>query len=208
MGKSNKSGKELVGQMKKYKLYEHPFNMPWSDDQDDMFTWWLTLEAKPNYLEILALKLLRIKPQNASCERVYSILKWLSANRRARLNTSKLEAMAKIHSWYISNAKEELKHISKNFSEEEIKFMIQNINFDDDEFFINEDLCENEEINELIIPESRLEIDEYINLQHELFNESNENSMKDIESETETIGELNFNANDIMEEFDDSFFED
>ncbi|CAG8750849.1 13459_t:CDS:2, partial [Racocetra persica] len=37
-----------------------------SDKQDDMFTWWLTLEIQPNYIEKLAFKILNLKPHNAS----------------------------------------------------------------------------------------------------------------------------------------------
>ncbi|RIB24788.1 hypothetical protein C2G38_2167650 [Gigaspora rosea] len=49
-----------------------PFNMYWND-LDDVLNWWL---------KKLAIKILNLKPHNASCKRIHSILKWFSENRR------------------------------------------------------------------------------------------------------------------------------
>ena len=43
---------------------------------DTLFTWWETCHQNDNYIQELALKILSITPQNASSERVFSILGW------------------------------------------------------------------------------------------------------------------------------------
>ncbi|CAG8561611.1 12728_t:CDS:2 [Gigaspora rosea] len=69
--------------------------MSWND-QDDVLIWWLTLDIQPNYLEKLVIKILNLKPHNAS---------------------------SKVYPWCVSNSKKELKYFSNKITKEEIKYM-------------------------------------------------------------------------------------
>ncbi|CAH1765329.1 18292_t:CDS:2, partial [Entrophospora sp. SA101] len=57
----------------------------------------------------LALHLYAISPSQAVCEHNFSTLKWMYGDYQTKLNIYKVEAMCKIHSYYISNLDKELK---------------------------------------------------------------------------------------------------
>jgi hypothetical protein len=103
----------------------------------------MTCPEKPTYLQRIALKLLSIVPHLANCERIFSVLRWFYGQRRTKLNTNRISMMAKIHSYYVSNAKNQLQYYGNLLSDNEVQNQIiyatqnltdfQEIN-DDDEF--------------------------------------------------------------------------
>ncbi|CAG8583102.1 17945_t:CDS:2 [Cetraspora pellucida] len=160
------------------------------NEQDDIFTWWLTLEIQPNHIEKLASKILNLRPQNA-------------------------KSMAKVYSWYVTNSQNELKYLLDEVTEEEIKYMVSNMNQfnEDEEFLLVENNNNLNEINELysnILPEDQLDIDNTMNLQYELFNlqlqQNNTTILNNMHNDT-FLGNKNFNVDEVMNEFDDNFFE-
>ncbi|CAI2197039.1 13240_t:CDS:2, partial [Funneliformis geosporum] len=54
----------------------------------------------------------------AGYERIFSTLSWLYGKRQQRLGLLKIEVMAKIHSFYISNIKNELAYVGQQHSED------------------------------------------------------------------------------------------
>ena len=64
----------LVTQMRKYLLQKEFYDLDYMEPIDTLFTWWETCHQNDNYIQELALKILSITPQNASSERVFSIL--------------------------------------------------------------------------------------------------------------------------------------
>lgn len=92
----------------------------------------------PPYLQLLAIKLFSVVPHAASCERIWSICGWMIGKRRTRLSTDNLEAMSKIHSYYIANSKSELPNYSKDRTAEEIYTILNDAQLCDDDEYIDE----------------------------------------------------------------------
>ncbi|CAG8762553.1 3152_t:CDS:2, partial [Cetraspora pellucida] len=59
-------------------------------------------------LQALALRLFAITPHSASCERSFSVLGWFYNQRRTNLAAERAEEMCKLHTFYITNVKQEL----------------------------------------------------------------------------------------------------
>ena len=64
--------------------------------------------------------ILSICPNSASCERGFSTLGWLTGKRRLRLGVERLESIAKLISYYRSNAPEELCYFGKQNGQKKI----------------------------------------------------------------------------------------
>ena len=105
--------RKLCSQLKKYKDREEPFDIPFSYEDDDAITWWECMECEPNYIQNVAIYVLSICPNSASCERGFSTLGWLTGKRRQRLSVERLESMTKLISYYRSNAPKELSFYGK-----------------------------------------------------------------------------------------------
>ncbi|CAG8812036.1 8007_t:CDS:1, partial [Dentiscutata erythropus] len=83
-----------------------------------------------------------------------------------------------------------------------------------DEFLLDEN--DNNSLNEMdelytdILPEDQLDIDNIMDLQYELFNpqlqQNNTINLSNMHN-NELIGNRNFDIDEVMNEFDDSFFE-
>ncbi|CAJ0747545.1 22105_t:CDS:2, partial [Entrophospora sp. SA101] len=83
------------------KIYEAAASL-WKENPT---MWWLSINTDKNndQLQELALHLYAISPSQAVCEHNFSTLKWIYGDYRAKLSIYKVEAMCKIHSYYISN---------------------------------------------------------------------------------------------------------
>ena len=102
--------------MRKYKLKFVPYQEEFIENETPKL-WQLTTDDTKPYLQQLALYILSATPHSVNCERVFSTLGWIYGKRRlTRLQTSKVEAMAKIRSFYISKSNEKLKYISSKYS--------------------------------------------------------------------------------------------
>ncbi|CAJ0847198.1 17125_t:CDS:2 [Entrophospora sp. SA101] len=117
-GNGAESCSELLCQLRKYKLHESPYDSPYSK-LDNPINWWSTCEDDYNHLQRLAIKLFSVTPHTASAERTFSILRWFYGQRRSRLSTTTIENLAKIHSYYVSNAKKEFNYYGKDITERE-----------------------------------------------------------------------------------------
>ena len=65
---------KLCSQLKKYKDKEEPFNIPFSYEDDNLITWWECMECEPNYIQTVAIYILSICLNSASCEKGFSTL--------------------------------------------------------------------------------------------------------------------------------------
>jgi hypothetical protein len=111
----------LCSQLLMYKNNERPFNQPYSDGIDDPIKWWTSMELEPPYLQSLALRLFSICPNSASCERGFSMCGWICNKRRLRLGVERLKSIAKIISYYRSNAHSEFGFYGKGTKKESVK---------------------------------------------------------------------------------------
>lgn len=121
--------RKLCSQLKKYKDREEPFDIPFSYEDDDPITWWECVECSPNYIQTVAIYVLSICPNSASCERGFSTLGWLTGKRRLRLSAERLKSMMKLILYYRSNAPKELSFYgrthTKKLSSSEIMETVQ-----------------------------------------------------------------------------------
>lgn len=151
MGNDQKSCEDLYKQMRKYRFYLEPYHEKFEGEDETPILWWLSTDDTKKYLQELALHVLSVTPHSASCERVFSTLGWIYGKRRLRLQTSKVESMAKIRSFYVSKVNDELRYASSKYSERELKTMI-NESLDDLENDVEEDESEKELVEQHEIP--------------------------------------------------------
>ncbi|RHZ84793.1 hypothetical protein Glove_74g304 [Diversispora epigaea] len=128
LGYSEESCLKLLMEMRSWKRNVAPYNLPYDAHRETPMKWWLSInvqEDETDQLQELALLLFSIVPSQAVCERNFSMLKWFFGERRTNLNLSKIESMAKIRSYYISNIDKEIQFRNKDLSESELR---KNIN--------------------------------------------------------------------------------
>ncbi|CAG8620266.1 10293_t:CDS:2 [Dentiscutata heterogama] len=139
MNKSDIAKKELLYQMKLYRIREEPFDISYSDSENPS-VWWFSLEdcfpKNEDYLVQLALKLFSVIPHTAGVEHVWSRLGWIYGTRRNRLGLHKIENMQKLASYYNSHAKQELPYYSIEKTNNEVYEILMNENLDVDKNFI------------------------------------------------------------------------
>jgi hypothetical protein len=139
MGNDSKLCEDLFFQMRQYKLNLVPYKEEFRNNNETPILWWLATDDTKNYLQQLALYILSVIPHSSSCKRVFSTFGWIYGKRRLRLQTSKVESMAKIRSFYVLKVNEELKYASSKYSQSKLKVMI-NESLDN----LKEDFEENE----------------------------------------------------------------
>ncbi|PKB99879.1 hypothetical protein RhiirA5_382851 [Rhizophagus irregularis] len=157
----------------------------------------LYLKMNHYKLKQLALLIFDITPHSASCERTFSALGWIYGKRRLRLSTTKVEGMAKIRSYYMSEINE-LKYMSKQYNKEELKIMVEEamVSYDENEEEDKNEEDDSTEINnnEIIVPNNEVYvlIENFINLEEVPFklhpddiDESDESSKNEIEERPE-----------------------
>ncbi|CAJ0628513.1 399_t:CDS:2 [Entrophospora sp. SA101] len=182
MGHGKQTSTRLVSQIHLYREKKPPYDLPY-DNAISSYTWWNLLSKSGGYLQEVALKLYAITPHSAGCERVFSILSWFYNQRRNNLDINRVKHMAIIHNYYISNEKKGFEYFGMNILDEEIYSKISEAeklleNEDNEEIEIGNDE-NNEEIevddvesNEdaAINNQTRLLIEDYINIDINLFN--------------------------------------
>ncbi|CAG8775280.1 22609_t:CDS:2 [Dentiscutata erythropus] len=209
MGGGKISSENLIGQMQSYSKYKKPWDIKYIEGTHTINTWWTCATLKDNFIQIMALKITSLTSHNVSCERIFSILGWFCNKRRMKLNIDRLEAMSKLHSYYVTNAQAELKCVLNNqVDENQIENIIHNIQYNENDEF--EEIEEDEETNETnetdeennSINNSDDEIDynDYFNFSSEEFCKAMEmNISVIIEPEPEIMhGDLNFNNNELL----------
>ncbi|PKB93883.1 hypothetical protein RhiirA5_440082, partial [Rhizophagus irregularis] len=206
IGGGSNSALALAIQMNDYDNYKSPYNFPYVDELQTSSSWWLGCKQSNHYLQELALYILSIVPHSASCERVFSILNWFTQKRRSRLKVEKVSNMARLHSFYISNAQQELNYAGKNLSEDAFNQIMQDyaksLTLDSDMFEINDDNDDDDPFENLI-PEEEEENNDQLNeddsnlLVGNLIKLNNVNR-EDIELEEVDHGDLEFSVDDIL----------
>ena len=87
MGGGKNSSQVLIGQFSNYKNKKAPYDHEFIDEIYTVKSWWtMTYEENDdkNYIRDLTLKILSIRPHNARCERIFSVLGWMINKRRTR----------------------------------------------------------------------------------------------------------------------------
>lgn len=145
-GHKQKSCKELLQQLRQYKLKKAPYNAEFSiSSSESPIDWWLTIFDSGNQLQRLATKLFSISPHSASCERQFSSLGWLFGKRRQRLNLETVESLGKVHRYILSNTKKELNHIEATYEEDYIKDLVNIATVNNEDQY--DDLSDDIELN-------------------------------------------------------------
>lgn len=147
-GHKQKSCKELLNQLRKYKLVKAPYDAAFSNAGDESPTdWWATIFDGNHQLQRLAIKLFSISPHSASCERQFSSLGWFFGKRRQRLNLETIESLGKVHRYVLSNTKKELGHV-KTYEEDYIRNLINEttINNEDEYDYFPDDSELNDDV--------------------------------------------------------------
>ncbi|RIB18836.1 hypothetical protein C2G38_2309201 [Gigaspora rosea] len=135
----------LTAHLRLYKENKYPYNESYVPGVDIPIIWWNSIDAEPNYLRELALIILSIVPNSASCERNFSLLTWLTSNKHIQLNTQKLETIAKLCTYYNSNAKKELSYFANNMDEKQLLEILNQTNIENfKEVLEREDVDEDE----------------------------------------------------------------
>nr|CAG8482667.1 8371_t:CDS:2 [Entrophospora candida] len=142
----------LIAQLHAYEAYEYSYYVKFVEGIETPKTWWVGCKQEKNYIQMLSLKILSIIPHNVNCEHLFPVLGWFMSKHRTCLNVERLNKMARLHTYYISNGKSLL-----NYPVDDV---------DDDKFneevnrsIIEFDLEENE--NDLELTEEIDNIEEY-----------------------------------------------
>ncbi|POG57858.1 hypothetical protein GLOIN_2v1489032 [Rhizophagus irregularis DAOM 181602=DAOM 197198] len=179
MGGEKNSSQILIGQFSNYRNRKAPYDHQFIDEIYTVQSWWsMTYEEndEKNYIQDLAFKIFSIRPHNAGCEQIFSVLGWMMNKRRIRLGIDRIQNMAKLHAYYITNAKAALKYVYQDLQEEkfyeEIEKNLSEHLADDDtieveEEFGDEDSDVSEVEDEDDINNNNNGIDEYLNLASE-----------------------------------------
>ena len=209
-GKDQYECADLVAYMRRFLEKDEGFKLPYSFENDTPLLWWSTNFVGSKSIGKLATKVFSITPHSADCERTFSALGWLYGKRRQRLSLSRIQAMAQVRSFCISNIKKELAYFGKTLSPDDLHEQIKFATFlaeDDDEIAEDSDIEEEEsEYNFNVI--ERFDLDNIVFLNDEIFqdNESDENSQ--IDDEFDEIEHDELTSSDVegrgVYEFDSS----
>ncbi|RHZ60274.1 hypothetical protein Glove_355g98 [Diversispora epigaea] len=193
---------------------------------DIPINWWNTIESESDYLQELALKVLVIILNNASCERNFSLFSWLTNNKCIQLDVQNLESIAKIYSFFNINAKKGLPYFSAKMTEEQVLQVLNELNGQ----ILEEEIIDQEELLQYIdrpssntrsanLNNKKLNLESSLNLDSEIFNnnidytidnsdssseKSNEEILQNIQNEklnnenNSGIGNFNWDLNDLI----------
>ena len=226
MGKSLASGEILIAHLRKYKEFEEPYDVSYIPGEDNPILWWNTIEVEPNYLHELALKMLAIIPNSASCERNFSLLSWLTNNKRLQLDVQNLESIAKMCCFFNANAKKELAYFSAKMTEAQVLQVLHEANGQ----ILEEEIINQEELiqpidrpssntrSAITLSSEKLFLESSFNLNQNIFNTNLEyifddeddvdslidDNSKDDESENinNDIGNFDWDPNDLVNKND------
>lgn len=218
MGNDLASAHILTSHLRLYKTGDDPYNESYEAGYDIPIKWWETIEPEPNYLQELALKVLAIIPNSASCERNFSLLSWLTNSKRLQLKVENLESIAKMCCFFSTNAKKELPYFSASMTENQV---LQILNDANGQILEEEEDIYQEELPQLIDRPSsntrsatalKLFLESSLNLDERDFNEdleyilddNDDSSMeenseeKELDNMVEAVGIFDWNSNDLV----------
>ena len=165
----------MVAQMANFKCSEGHYSTKYVSSYIKLRIWWSMVDDSDNYLKSLSLKLFSITPHSVASERAFSMLGFLYGKRRQRLSLSTIEMIAKIRFFLLSNSSNELNHLREDVSETELKMLIKECGFFDDDGEEDDDDLNDEDYSDLDIPPSHevhvLIINDMIDLNNHVFTE-------------------------------------
>jgi hypothetical protein len=125
---SESSCLSLLTEMRIWKRKTAPYDLSYNQQEETPIKCWLSINVQNDHdqLQELAIFLFSIVPSQAVCERNFSTLKWLFGERRIQLNLLRIESIAKIRSFYISNIDKELRLYGNDISEKDLKESLNN----------------------------------------------------------------------------------
>jgi hypothetical protein len=193
----------LFDQLEKYRKGAYPFDLELIVAKNNPMRWWKLIETdpEPNVLSKVAIHLLSICPNSATCERGFSTLGWLY-ERRLKLKLENLESMCKLITYWKSNFRTELGYYSIN-QRQNMRLSDDEINIRLAEAFSKTDEEEHEDISSTQkttsgepIPKDNcyvliepVWIDKFVDLSHNLI-------IKDIEIPKEIMDDLDNDDDD------------
>ena len=165
----------MVAQMANFKCSEGHYSTKYVSSYIKLKIWWSMVDDSDNYLKSLSLKLFSITPHSVASERAFSMLGFLYGKRRQRLSLSTIEMIARIRFFLLSNSSNELNHLREDVSETELKMLIKECGFFDDDGEEDDDDLDDEDYSDLDIPPSHevhvLIINNMIDLNNHMFTE-------------------------------------
>lgn len=165
----------MVAQMANFKCGEGHYSTKYVSSYIKPKIWWSMIDDPDDYLKSLSLKLFSITPHSVASERAFSMLGFLYGKRRQRLSLSTIEMIARIRFFLLSNSSNELNHSREDVSETELKTLIKECGFFDDDGEEDDDDLDDEDYSDLDIPPSHevhvLIINDMIDLNNYVFTE-------------------------------------
>jgi hypothetical protein len=130
----------MVAQMANFKCGEGHYSTKYVSSYIKPKIWWNMVDDPNDYLKSLSLKLFSLTPHSVASERAFSMLGFLYGKRRQRLSLSTIEMIARIRFFLLSNSLNELNHLREDVSETELKMLIKECGFFDDDSEEDNDL--------------------------------------------------------------------
>jgi hypothetical protein len=165
----------MVAQMANFKCSEGYYSTKYVSSYIKLKIWWSMVDDSDNYLKSLSLKLFSITPHSVASERAFSMLGFLYGKRRQRLSLSTIERIARIRFFLLSNSSNELNHLREDVSETELKMLIKECGFFDDDGEEDDDDLDDEDYSDLdILPSHEVHvliINNMIDLNNHVFTE-------------------------------------
>ncbi|CAG8837700.1 41499_t:CDS:2, partial [Gigaspora margarita] len=117
LGHTKSESDELVTQMFHFEANLPLFDLSYVPNIDTPKIWWGSFKNQSQHLAELALRIFSINPMQANCERNFSALKWILGERQTHLDLNRLEGIAKIRSYHITNIRCEISCLDKELTE-------------------------------------------------------------------------------------------
>src|SRR5215471_21009314 len=136
MSKNNHNNEKvarMIAQMANFKCSEGYYSTKYISSYIKPKIWWNMIDNPDDYLKNLSLKLFSITPHSVASEKAFSMLGFLYGKRRQRLSLSTIEEIARIRFFLLSNSLNELNHLRESDSETELKQLIKECGFFNDD---------------------------------------------------------------------------
>lgn len=192
----------LAAHMRLFYEKKKGFHLPYCFETDTPLLWWSTNYTGAKSVGKLAIKLFSITPHSADCERTFSSLGWLYGKRRQQLSLSRIQAMAQVRSFYMSNIEKELVFFGKKLSYNDLQEQVKSATFlvEDDEGIIeDEDITDDPEEDAIEYDSEiieRFDIENIVFLRDEMFQDG-ESDADSEESQSDRSDEFNEDEMDV-----------
>jgi hypothetical protein len=206
LGHTRKESEELMAQLRRFESRITPFELPYTPNLESPKLWWGSIKTQPRHLAELACRIFSINPTQANCERNFSTLNWILGENRTNLSLNRLEAIAKIRSYYMNNIQKELSYIGKNLTESELRESVNIASIDSIFNLENTNEIANNSDNYLP-PESysrtELAIGDIVDLTININDNSGDRNSDTAPAQVQQLNsaDLNYNPSEVLNEF-------